>query len=104
MVKRRKPSHPGKILEGLYIKPLKIKKGLFAEKAHISRNTLYKILKGESRITADVALKLSKVLNTSVELWLNLQQKYDIWNVEHDKSLHTENIKPIVSMAAKPYR
>jgi addiction module HigA family antidote len=103
MIKKRRPSHPGKILEELYIKPLKIKKSLLAEKAYISRNTLYKILKGESRITADVALKLSKVLNTSVELWLNLQQKYDIWDAEHDKSLHTENIKPIVPVAAKSY-
>ena len=75
--KKRKPSHPGKILEELYIKPLKIQKALFAEKMGISRNTLYKILKGKSHITANVALKLSKALNTSVELWLNLQKKYD---------------------------
>jgi antitoxin HigA-1 len=104
MVKKRKPSHPGLILEELYIKPLHITKTLLAERTGISRNTLYKILRGASRITAEVAIRLAKALNTSVELWLNLQQKYDIWEAEHNKSLHSENIKPIAQIAAQSFR
>ncbi|NGX34897.1 MAG: Antitoxin HigA-1 [Candidatus Anoxychlamydiales bacterium] len=104
MVKKRKPTHPGLILEEHYLKPLNITKSSLAEAIGISRNTLYKILKKESRITADVAIRLSKALRTTPELWLNLQQKYDVWEAEHNKKVHSENIKPIVPLAAANYR
>ncbi len=104
MIKKRKPSHPGVILEELYIKPLHITKSLLADRAGISRNTLYKILSGDSRITANIAVRLAKALNTSVELWLNLQQKYDVWEAEHNIVFSSENIKPIVDIAVKSHR
>ena len=102
-MRKRKPVHPGVVIEEHYIKPLDINKSDLADTAGISRNTLYKILKGESRITASMAVRLSKALKTTPELWLNLQQKYDIWEAEHDKSLQSENIKPIIPLAAKAH-
>lgn len=104
MTKKRKPVHPGEILEEHYIKPLDISKSFLADSAGISRNSLYKILRGEARITANMAVRLSKALKTTPELWLNLQQKYDVWEVEHDKQLRLEHIRPIVSIAAKSCR
>ena len=100
MAKKRRPTHPGIILEEHYIKPMGLYKCDLAEAAGIARNTLYRILNGQSRITADMAVRLSKVLKTSPELWSNLQQKYDIWEAEHDEDLCSENIKPIVFAAA----
>ncbi|KKM07960.1 MAG: hypothetical protein KR126chlam4_01511, partial [Candidatus Anoxychlamydiales bacterium] len=104
MVRKRKPTHPGIILEEHYIKPLKITKSFLADSVGISRNTLYKILKKESRITAEVAIRLAKALRTTPELWLNLQQQYDVWEAEHNKEIHSENIRPIVPLAAISYR
>ena len=103
MAKKRKPTLPGVILEEHYIKPLAIHKSDLAEAAYIARNTLYRILNGNLRITAYIAVRLAKALRTTPELWLNLQQKYDIWEAENDKELRSENIKPIVSLAAKSY-
>lgn len=100
MAKKRKPLHPGVILEGHYLKPLKISKAALADAIGVSRKTLYKILNGESSVTAAMAVRLSKALKTSPELWLNLQQKYDIWEAEHDKTIKSENIKPIIPIAA----
>ena len=102
-MRQRKPIHPGVIIEEHYIKPLEINKSDLADTAGISRNTLYRILKGESRVTASMAVRLSKALKTTPELWLNLQQKYDIWEAEHDRSLRAENIQPIVSLVAKAH-
>jgi addiction module HigA family antidote len=99
MSKKRKPTLPGIILEEHYIKPLSIGKSVFAKALGISRNTLYKILDGRARITADIAVRLSKVLKTTPELWLNLQQKFDIWEAENDSSLKSENIKPLIAIA-----
>ena len=104
MVKKRKPTHPGIILEEHYINPLGIDRSTLADAACISRNTLYRILSGKSRITANVAVRLSKALKTTPALWLNLQQKYDVWEAENNKDLKTEHIRPIVSLVAKTYR
>jgi antitoxin HigA-1 len=87
-------------LEEHYIKSLKISKSAFAEALGIAKNTLYKILDGRARITASIAARLSKALKTSPELWRNLQQKIDVWEAKRDPSLKSENIRPIVSLAA----
>ena len=100
MVKKRKPTHPGIILEEHYIHPLNITITQLAKASKISRKTLYKIINEEARITARIALRLSKVFETTPEFWLNLQQKYDIWIAEHDKELSTAHIKPIFQMIA----
>jgi addiction module HigA family antidote len=100
MTKKRKPTHPGIILEEHYIKRLPITLQELSEVSGISRNTLYKIRSGNARITANIALRLSKALNTTPELWLNLQQKYDIWKAEHDKCISSLNIQPIVNVPA----
>ncbi len=100
MSKKRKPTLPGVILEEHYINPLEITKTELAETAGIARNTLHKIIKGDARITARIAVRLAKSLNTTPELWLNLQQKYDVWEAENDKTLRAENIRPIVPMVA----
>ena len=75
----RKPSHPGEILDEHYIKPLQLNLRELADKLKISRNTLYEIRMGKASITAPLALRLGQVFDTSPELWLNLQQKYDLW-------------------------
>ena len=40
---------------------------------------LYQIINGEQNITKEIAIKLSKKLNTSVKYWLNLQSEYDFF-------------------------
>lgn len=77
---KRKPTHPGIILEEDYIKPLEIKNlQKLADVLVISRKTLHKIRTGAGRITSEMALRLAKLFRTTPELWLNLQQKYDLW-------------------------
>ncbi|KPK32127.1 MAG: hypothetical protein AMS24_04905 [Chlamydiae bacterium SM23_39] len=100
MVKKRKPTHPGIILEEHYIKTLPITLQELADASGISRNTLYKIRSGNARITANIAVRLSKVFNTTPQLWLNLQQKYDIWEAEHDKYIRSEHIMPVIPISA----
>lgn len=77
---KRKPTHPGIILEEDYIKPLEISSLQdLADTLGISRKTLHKIRAGAGRITPEMALRLAKLFRTTPELWLNLQQKYDLW-------------------------
>lgn len=73
---KRIPSHPGKILEELYIKPLNINLEELAANLDISRNSLFKIRTGKASITPTIAVRLAEAFGTTPNLWLNLQQTY----------------------------
>jgi addiction module HigA family antidote len=77
--KKRKPNHPGIILEELYIKPLNLNLQELADNLGISRNILFKIRTAKASITASLAVRLAEAFDTTPNLWLNLQQKYDVW-------------------------
>lgn len=91
MNKRRKPTHPGIILDEDYIKPLKLNLQMLADRLGIARNTLFKIRAGEASITPSIALSLAEAFDTTPQLWLNLQSNYDLWVEEHE---HV-HVKPI---------
>jgi len=92
MIKRRKPTHPGEILDELYIKPLNLNLQKLANRLGIARNTLFKIRSGEASVTPAIALSLAEAFDTTPQLWLNLQQTYDLWVEENE---HVK-IDPIV--------
>lgn len=83
--KKRKPNHPGVILDELYIKPLELNLNEFSEALGISRNALFKIRTARAGISPKIALRLAEAFETTPNLWLNLQQKYDIWVEENEK-------------------
>ena len=94
MKRKRKPTHPGKILDELYIKPLNLNLQKLADRLQIARNSLFKIRSGRASITPVVAIALSEAFDTTPQLWLNLQQTYDLW-VEENEYEH-DSIQPIV--------
>jgi len=94
MVRKRKPTHPGILLEEDYIKPLQLNLKKLADRLGITRNTLFKIRLGEARITPSIALSLSEAFDTTPQLWLNLQQKYDLWVEQYEH--HHIHVKPII--------
>ena len=76
----RPPSHPGEIIKGHYLEPLKISVSELADRLEVSRKTVSKIVNGHGAVTPDMALRLSKVFKTTPELWLNLQRNHDLWH------------------------
>ena len=76
------PPHPGIILLEDWIKPLGFSISAFALKIGTTRKNLSEIVNGKTGISPEMALKLSKALKTSPELWLNMQQAYDLWQVK----------------------
>ncbi len=80
----RPPIHPGIILKYDYLEPLSIKIYELAELLGVSRVTVSKIVNERAPVTANIALRLSKTFNTTPDLWLNLQLKYDLWHAEND--------------------
>jgi len=74
------PSHPGEILKGLYLDPLDITISDASIKLGVSRKTLSYLINKRSGISVEMAIRLSKAFKTTPELWLNIQQNYDLWH------------------------
>ncbi len=87
------PPHPGTILLEDWIKPLKFSVTEFALKLGTSRKNLSEIVNAKCGISPEMALKLAKALGTSPELWLNLQQAYDLWQARQRVNL--DNVEVI---------
>lgn len=87
------PAHPGKVLKGLYLDPLEVSVTEAAEKLGVTRKTLSQLINGHSGVSAEMAVRLSKALGTTAELWLNMQQAFDLWQAE--KKMQKVKIKAI---------
>jgi len=81
--RQRPPTHPGGILKRQYMEPLSLTVSDLAQTLGISRKTLSNIVNEHSSVTPDMALRLSKAFNTTPELWLNMQQTFDLWQAAH---------------------
>lgn len=79
----RPPTHPGGILKRHYLEPLRIGISQAATALGVSRKTLSKIVNERGAVTPEMALRLARAFNTTPELWLNLQQNYDLWQAAH---------------------
>ncbi|RLC00891.1 MAG: addiction module antidote protein, HigA family [Deltaproteobacteria bacterium] len=91
---RRQPTHPGRIIQEDYLKPLSITIKTMAELVGVSRKTMSKIINGKGSVTPDMALRLSRAFDTTPDLWLNLQKNYDLWSAEK-VSKEWKKVKPI---------
>ncbi|MCX6234950.1 MAG: HigA family addiction module antitoxin [Bacteroidetes bacterium] len=70
--------HPGEILQEEFLIPLKISAYRLSQDLHIPQTRVSEIVKGNRRITADTALRLSNYFGNSAKFWLGLQDDYDI--------------------------
>ena len=81
--RKREPTHPGGILKRQYLEPLELNVAQVADALKVSRKTLSKIVNERGAVTPDMALRLSRAFSTTPELWLTLQQTYDLWQTSH---------------------
>lgn len=73
------PPHPGEFITGIYLEPNGISGRQLAATIGVASSTLSHLLNGSSRVTPEMALRLSKALGRSSESWLAMQNNYDLW-------------------------
>jgi len=73
------PPHPGEFIMEVYLQPHGISGRELAQKLDVAASTLNRILKGVSRVTPEMALRLSKAVGRSPESWLSMQDTHDLW-------------------------
>lgn len=76
------PPHPGEFIQATYLEPFGISGRYLAEKLHVAASTLNRVLKMQSGISPEMALRLSKAIGRSPESWLAMQDAYDLWVVK----------------------
>jgi antitoxin HigA-1 len=85
--------HPGEILNFEFLEPLNISAYRLSKDLKIPQTRISQILKGNRRITADTALRLSKYFGNSAKFWLGLQDDYDIEEESDEKQAELNQIK-----------
>jgi len=58
---------------------LDISQGRFADLLNVSRLTVSQLLHEHRALSPDMALRLEKLLGTSAESWLRMQEAVDLW-------------------------
>jgi antitoxin HigA-1 len=75
----RRPTHPGAVLREDVMPGLAITQGKLAELMGVSRLTVSQLLHEHRALSPDMALRLEKLLGTSAESWLRMQESVDLW-------------------------
>lgn len=73
------PPHPGEFIKEIYMEPFGLSSRKVAVNLSISHSTLTRLIKGDSNITPEMALRLSLVFGRSPESWLSMQDNYSLW-------------------------
>jgi len=90
--------HPGEILQEEFLTPLNISAYKLSKDIEIPQTRVSQIIKGNRRITADTALRLSKYFGNSAKFWLGLQ---DDFNIEEQLFVKGSTIKSIKTFKEK---
>src|SRR5471030_2163393 len=95
MSSRRLPNvHPGEVLLEEFLRPLGLSQYRLAKCLGIPESRVSEIVNGSRAITADTALRLARYFSTSHELWLNLQDSYDIEEIRRIRGREIAKIQP----------
>lgn len=81
------PPHPGEFIREVYLQPFSISTRRVAKKLKVSPSTFNRLINGETNVSPEMALRLSKTLGRSAESWLAMQDIYDLWRARNRVNL-----------------
>lgn len=81
------PPHPGEFIQATYLEPFNLSCRFLAKKLGVAASTLNRILKQQSGVSPEMALRLSIILGRSPESWLAMQDAYDLWQAKKQVNL-----------------
>ena len=85
--------HPGEILNQEFLVPFEITAYRLSKDLKIPQTRISEIIKGNRRITADTALRLSRYFGNSAKFWLGIQADYDLEEEKEQKEKELNEIK-----------
>lgn len=75
----RRPTHPGAVLREDVLPGIEMTQGKLAELLGVSRLTVSQLMHEHRALSPDMAMRLERLLGTSAESWLRMQEAVDLW-------------------------
>jgi addiction module HigA family antidote len=88
------PPHPGEFILAVYLEPYGIDHQTVSELLKVSASTFNKLIKKQTNVTPEMALRLSKTLGRTAESWLIMQDNYNLWQTR--QSVNLDNVERLV--------
>ncbi len=93
----RKPTHPGAILREDILPELGMTQAELARRLGVSRLTVSDLIHEKRVLSADMAMRLARLLDTTLESWLGMQQAVDLWTLENERGLEYQKIEHVAA-------
>lgn len=90
--KHRPPTHPGEMLLEEFLKPMTITQQALAETISVPYQRINELVNGKRGVTASTALRLARFFGNSPQFWLNLQNAWELYNVQQTEAQQLESI------------
>jgi addiction module HigA family antidote len=97
MNRNRRPTHPGAVLREDVLPATVLSVSELARRLRMSRQSLHRILAEEQPVTPATALKLARLLNTTPDVWLNMQRAVDLWEESRRLADELAHIEPVAA-------
>jgi len=94
----RPPTHPGEILLEEFLIPLGLTQQDLARAIHVPYQRINEIINHRRGITPSTALRLAKFFSTSADLWMNLQQCWDLYHTQQTENENLKIIQPLTNL------
>jgi len=91
----RAPVHPGEVLREEYLEPLGITPYALAAALHVPRTRVERLVREETSVTADTALRLGRYFGTTPEFWLGIQARFDVETLQKGLDDDIAAIEPL---------
>lgn len=94
------PLHPGEVLREEFMVPLGLTPYAVAKACGVPRTRIERIVREETPVTADTALRLGRYFGVSPQVWINLQGDYELRRAQRQIGAEIDRIQPLAREAA----
>ncbi len=95
MSKKLAPVHPGEILREDFLVPMKLTPYAVARACGVPRTRIERLVREETSVTADTALRLARYFGTTPAFWMGMQAQYDLERAEDKAASEIDRIDPV---------
>lgn len=93
---KRKPTHPGAVLREDVLPALEMSQTELAKRLGVSRLSVSELLLEKRALSADMAVRIARLTNTTPESWLRMQEACELWELERDPKRY-KHIEPVAA-------
>jgi antitoxin HigA-1 len=88
------PVHPGEILREEFLEQLDLTPYALAAALRVPRTRIERLVREETAVTPDTALRLARYFGTTPEFWLGIQARHDLETARRSLSEDIAAIRP----------